>query len=70
MIYNDFESMISKGLLSWHEEDNSYHDASGHRYATDGEELINAELDDNFKDVARIRERENPRFNRFTGKVE
>lgn len=61
MTYEDFKNKIDNGLLTWHDEDKSYHDASGHRYDTDGEELINAELDNDFKDVAKLRERENPK---------
>lgn len=70
MYYDDFKKQLEKGLLTWHDEDKSYHDASGNRYDTSGDELLNAELDMEFKDVAAIRLRENPGFNPYTGKVE
>lgn len=61
MTYEEFRNKVNNGLLKWSEEDSSYHDASGKRYDAEGEELINAVLDNDFKDVAKLRARENPK---------
>lgn len=52
--YEVFKQRLENGFLTWKDEDKSYHDVNGKRYAEDGEELINAKLDETFEDVKKI----------------